>query len=222
MALIDPDRVEERNLTRQNFTREDLGKIKSEALARRLARKYGRPIQYSAFPISLTPIEMPGLVIGCVDNGLARSGIAERVSNKLNLYPYTPTVSWWVDAGNGENFGQILIGNKSGNYATYYAKERVFITLPLPTIQRPDLLAQVPQPQVRDCAQVAAEQGPTINQTMAALVVEVARRLIEGTCSWMQLYLDLDTGTLQPVFADPEVLKEMSGIKIIEEVKKDA
>ncbi len=221
LVLIDHDRVEERNLTRQNFTREDLGRIKSEALARRLANKYNRPISYSIYPVAMAQLQTPGLIIGCVDNGIARRDIAEMVRHKLNLYPYSSQVSWWIDAGNGESYGQILIGNRA-DFASYYAKEDsgIFTALPLPTIQRPDLLKQVPQPQPRDCAQVAAEQGPTINQAMAALVVEAVRRLIEGTCSWMQLYLDLEKGTLQPVFADPEVLKDMK-IKTIKEVKRE-
>jgi hypothetical protein len=57
------------------------------------------------------------------------------------------------------------------------------------------------------------EQGPTINQSMAALVIEVVRRLIEGTCSWIQLYLDMNLGTLQPVLATPEVVAEIMGKK---------
>jgi hypothetical protein len=48
---------------------------------------------------------------------------------------------------------------------------------------------------------------------MAALVVEVVRRLIEGSCSWMQLYLDLEAGTLNPVLATPEVVENITGIK---------
>ncbi len=82
--------------------------------------------------------------------------------------------------------------------------------LPLPTVQRPDLLVQPPP--LRNCADIS-EQGPTINQGMAALVIEVIRRMIEGTCSWLQLYLDMSTGTLQPVLATPEAIEDIIGKK---------
>ena len=215
LVLIDHDRVEERNLTRQNFTREDLGQFKSEALAGRLTRKYRLPIAYSTLALGMVEIRRPGLIIGCVDNGLARRQIAERVKEgslawvggysrslprELQSGPRLVTSLWWVDSGNGENYGQIIIGN---------ADEAIFdkdicYGLPLPTLQRLELLREVP-PQ-RDCADIP-EQGPTINQIMAALVVEVVRRLIEGTCPWVQLYLDLEVGTLVSVLATSEVTR---------------
>lgn len=217
LVLVDHDRVEERNLIRQNFSREDLGKFKSEALAQRLAHRYGSPVAYSTLPIAAVEIRIPGLVIGCVDNGPARREIAERVSRnslkwaggysaavprELQSGPRLVTYLWWVDAGNEENFGQILIGNSTG----VSEENGRILALPLPTIQRPELLAQTPLPQP-DCAQIA-EQGSTINQAMAALVVEVVRRLIEGTCPWMQLYLDMEAGTLYPVSAAPEATRK--------------
>lgn len=213
LVLVDHDRVEENNLTRQNFSYEDLGKFKSEVLAQRLSRRYRRSVAYTTLPIAaLKEVEIPGLVIGCVDNGLARRDIAEKVKGQL-FQPYR-CVSWWVDAGNGDNYGQILIGNtlKGGGFD----KEGTCFALPLPTLQRPELLAQAP-PVELDCAQIA-EQGPTINRAMASVVVEVVRRLIEGTCPWMQFYLDLEAGTMHPVFATPEAVKKITKGK---EVKHD-
>jgi hypothetical protein len=223
LALVDHDRVEERNLSRQDFLADELGQIKSEALAKRLSRRYERPIAYSTSPIALTQISYPGLVIGCVDNGPARRDIARRlierssltwvggysamVPRELQRGPQPETALWWVDAGNGENYGQILIGNAEG---AAFNDRGVCHLLPLPTIQRPDLLAQIPPQQ--DCAQIA-EQGPTINQTMAALVVEVVRRLIDGTCSWMQLYVDMESASLHPVLATPEAVERLTGRK---------
>ncbi len=202
LILVDPDRVEERNLQRQNFFPEDLGKLKSEALAQRLSRKYHRAIAYSILPVSLTPVGFNNLVIGCVDNGPARRDIAARFTTTYGNAP-----AWWVDASNGENFGQILIGNRTGaaQYRTSEKGDR-FYSLPLPTQQRPDLLRE--RRGVTSCADIE-EQGPTINQSMAALVIEVVRRLIAGTCPWIQFYLDMELGTLQPVLVTPETVEEI-------------
>lgn len=223
LVLVDHDRVEEGNLRRQNFLRQELGQFKAEALASRLSQTYSMPVGYSTLPIGMTELRYPGLIIGCVDNCLARRGIAERIDGKsltwvggysqaapmeLQRGPVLTTLLWWVDAGNGENYGQVLIGNTSQGYAFDNDK---CLALPLPTIQRPELLYQAP-PRDLDCAQMA-EQGPTINQAMASIVVEVVRRLIEGTCLWMQLYLDLEAATLHPVLATPEAARKIVGKK---------
>ena len=44
---------------------------------------------------------------------------------------------------------------------------------------------------------------------MAALVLEVVRRILDGTCPWMQLSLDMDTGTVTPTLATPENVAAM-------------
>ena len=222
LVLVDYDRVEERNLTRQCFYREDLGQFKSEALAKRLAQRYRRPVAYSTLPVGTTEIIYPGLIIGCVDNGLARRQIAERIQRnalvwvggysmsaprELQSGPRLETSLWWVDAGNGENYGQVVIGN-TDVASCWSATGDIYRGLPLPTIQKPELLNQAPT--ARSCAEVAEEQGPTINLTMAAVLVEVVRRLIAGTCSWVQLYVDMEAGALIPVFATPETIKALS------------
>jgi len=219
LVLIDCDRVEERNLVRQNFTRDELGHFKSEALAKRLSRPYRLPVAYSTLPVMMTELRCPGLIIGCVDNGPARREIAERlrgrglawvggysqsVPRELQSGPRLVTSGWWVDAGNAESYGQILIGNT--DRAIFEGD--TCLGLPLPTTQRPELLREAP-PQ-RNCADIP-EQGPMINQVMAALALEVVRRLIEGACPWMQLYLDLNAGTLSPVLVAPDKKKVRKG-----------
>jgi hypothetical protein len=202
LVLIDMDRVEEGNLNRQSFTTADIGLYKSEALAKRLAAKYHRPVQYSVLPIGAA--ELPkGIVVGCVDNGLARQTIAEHLRDG----------QWWVDAGNGINFGQILIGNSKIEKLRPSFTADLCVRLPLPTIQHPALLTQVPRQ--RSCTEAVAidDQSPTVNQVMGALVLAVVRRIIEGTCPWMQLYLDLEAGTLTPTMAAPEVVSRLTGIK---------
>ncbi len=203
LFLVDHDRVEEQNLRRQNFTPQDVGLFKSEALAHNLARKSGQRVAYSTIPAAMTDFKWTSLVLGCVDNGLARRDIAEQVNHH-----------WWVDAGNGDNYGQILIGNQSEWLLESFDQEdNTCLALPLPTIQMPTLLAQAPR--TRSCAEAVAtgDQGPTINQVMAAVMLEVVRRLIEGTCPWMQLYLDMEIGSLVPVLATPEAVEGVTGIK---------
>ena len=201
LVLVDHDRVEEGNLGRQSFSREDLDRFKSQALAERLVRRYGRPVAYSTMPVAMHKPLRFGLVIGCVDNGPARRDIASALAAESSC--------WWIDAGNGENYGQVLIGNSATGNSAFSTDDRICLTLPLPSIQRPEILAQRKR---RGCAEAveAGDQSPVINQVMAGLVVEAARRIIEGTCPWMQLYLDLEAGTLVPVLATPEVVRKIT------------
>ncbi len=209
LILIDMDRVEERNLNRQSFTAADVGLFKSEALAKRLAGKYQRPVQYSVWPVGAADLPK-GIVAGCVDNGLARQAIADRIHDG----------QWWVDSGNGANFGQVLIGNSKVEKLRPSFKADLCVRLPLPTLQQPALLTQVPRQ--RSCAEAVAadDQSPTINQAMGALALEVVRRIIEGTCPWMQLYLDLEAGTLTPTMAAPEAVSRLTRIRISKLIEK--
>ena len=65
IVLVDHDRVEPHNLLRQNFFAEDVGRFKSQALAERLTRAYGRAIGYSVYALQgllqrLLRTELPG------------------------------------------------------------------------------------------------------------------------------------------------------------------
>lgn len=194
IVLVDHDRVEERNIIRQNFYPSEIDEVKSVALARRLSQRYERPIAYSTFPIELTNLKYSGLLLGCVDNGIARKHIAGRADR----------LAWWIDAGNGLNFGQILIGNHKD--ARFYTQEQKVSRLPLPSIQRPEILMQAPiQP---GCADIP-DQGPTINRFMAVMMIEVTRRVIEGICPWIQILIDLEHGTIVSVMATPAIVEEI-------------
>jgi len=216
IVLVDHDRVEERNLGRQNFYRAELGRFKSEALARRLSDAFHRPIGYSTLPVSLLTF-YPDIIVGCVDNGGARRDIADMITAKHrdeNFY-----AGWWIDAGNGHNFGQVLIGNRPLDYLDYQAFEtdtEQCLSLPLPTIQRPDLLLELPQ--APNCAEAVAqdEQSPTINQCLAGITLEVIRRTLAGTCSWMQLHIDMNDGRVTPTFATPEAVAKVANISASE------
>jgi len=213
LVLIDHDQVEQHNLIRQNFYQEDLGKFKAQALAERLARKFNRSVGYFVNPFNPKFVQ-PGLIIGCVDNGPARAAIAKAMS------PWNG--SWYLDAGNSDNWGQVLIGNEDVMEKCAFDPEKgLCYALPLPTIQQPGLLAGQPQPAL-SCAEAVAQnhQSPVINQAMAMLVLEVVRKLLAGTLSWMQVYISLDAGTMHAVEATPEVVARMTGMRVSSLIKK--
>ena len=148
------------------------------------------------------------LLIGCADNAAARRAMAECV-------PGDPG-RWLIDSGNDTNWGQVLVGNVSGEITwdePAFRGETCYL-LPAPTLQRPDLLTAVStRPPDVDCAAALdlTDQDPTINQMMASLVLQVVRRMVAGSCPFMGLYLDMEQGTVTPTYATPEAVERVVG-----------
>ena len=225
LMLVDFDRVEKHNLLRQNFFAGEVGKFKSQALAERLSRQYGRKIGYSVMPYERDMFDEPMgagmyhkamslVIIGCVDTPEARRSIADSMNSNSN--------NWWLDAGNGHHSGQVLLGNtgkpdelkESFDIASHTVSK-----LPLPSQQLPALLIPpVEKTRPMDCAEAIDndEQSPTINQAMAMLVVDFIYRLLTGALTNMGAYIDLDAGTLQTVPATPAMVARMCGLKVRE------
>jgi PRTRC genetic system ThiF family protein len=225
LMLVDFDRVEPHNLLRQNFFAGEVGKFKSQALAERLSRQYGRKIGYSVFPYERDLFDEPMgagmyhkamslIIIGCVDTAEARRSVADSMNANFN--------NWWLDAGNGHHSGQVLLGNTGrpdGLKESFDIVSHIVTRLPLPSLQLPGLL--IPPVEIirpRDCAETIEddEQSPTINQAMAMLVVDTVYRLLTNKLTNMGAYIDLDTGTLQTVPATPMSVARMCGLKVSE------
>ncbi len=230
LCLVDMDRVEPHNVARQAFDRSEVGHFKAEVLARRLSRRFGREIGYSVLPYDRElhtqvfdhPRSRLNLILGCVDNAAARRAIAETLAAPVGGYGYQRAAGgvWWLDSGNGRNSGQILLGNMTRPEelrGAFASQAGICRALPAPSLQWPDLLEGPPAPQPRlDCAEAIAQgdQGPTINQMVAAIAASFVEKLLAGTCTWMASYFDLDDGTLRSVAADPKIVAGMAGLHV--------
>jgi PRTRC genetic system ThiF family protein len=210
IVLQDYDRVEERNLLRQNFFASDLGKFKAQALAERLSNNYRRPIGYKVLPFGLHGFGMstvPSIIIGCVDNAATRKLISQEPMS----------LQWWIDAGNGHHSGQVLIGNMNeyGVKNTFLPNSGIARALPLPSVQLPGILDPVAAP-LPDCATAVQqeEQSPIINQMMATLVLQAVHALIHNQLTWMAQYVDLENGTLTTVRIEPKTIARLLGVRV--------
>ena len=228
LYLVDMDRVEPANLGRQAFDDADLGQFKAQVLASRLARRFHREIGYSVVPYDASVHgEVFGsglsarlsLIVGCVDNARARQSIAKTLEGYTSGR-WDRRGSWWLDAGNSRNDGQVLLGNATnpedlrGAFSTDLGLCRA---IPAPSLQRPDLLVapSLPEPEA-NCAErvVRGDQGPTINQVVAAIAASFVEKLLAGTCSWMAAYFDMEQGTLRTVQAEPKVVAQLVGLHV--------
>lgn len=217
LGFIDPDRVEPKNIGRQNFCPAEIGQPKAVALARRYGMAFGLDIpaivgrfRPAMLPYWIDKISNLTVIVGAVDNYAARQAIAEVAISRSH---------WWLDAGNSEYHGQVLIGNarRVEIDATGYA-----VTLPRPSEQEPDLIAPiVAAPEPESCAELLVREAQSlmINQMMASWIgVYLTRLLLSRDLDTMATYIDLRSGAVRSV----PVTGETGEIAVKPEPRRDA
>ncbi|PGT89994.1 ThiF family adenylyltransferase [Bacillus thuringiensis] len=116
IVLIDGDRVEEKNLLRQGFLQKDLDQNKAEVLVKRYSKAYPHlGIWYSnqyvndvnclQGVVNVFPKVDEVVFISCVDNNYARLRL---FLAQCELFKEKQIPSYFIDAGNGEWFGQVI------------------------------------------------------------------------------------------------------------------
>lgn len=233
MVLVDFDEVEEKNLSRQNFAKPDVGKNKAQALAARYSKAYNlkiTPITLAAGTDEyLEALEMynltdrlrgPALYVLAVDSASARRAI---LSSGLSTQAGQPNSSVVIDAGNEDIFGQVSFFT-TGKINPNSAKDLEFIYnwyqgfLPGDTVlsELPIDLAyyanMVDGESTRSCADL--DQTLAINNLMAAQVIAYAQNFLMGkpVRSWRTSF-DLFNGTSYDPISITEVLKRASSWK---------
>jgi PRTRC genetic system ThiF family protein len=198
LIFVDPDRIEAKNVGRQNFVPAEIGRYKAEALAVRYSRAFGLSIHFynEAFdPIRLVPgrnqrgvPEGFDLIVGCVDNTAARREI-DKVCRRSDGH------LWWLDCGNHDQSGQVILGNQ--NRKTPQINPFGFCTgLPLPSIQHPELIRRRNQRR-RTCTDdlLADVQSLMVNQAVAGWAASYVYRLtVAHDLDCYATYFDLLAG----------------------------
>jgi len=137
LTIVDGDRVEDKNVTRQNFTTADVGRFKSEVLAERYGNAYGVEIyfsteyvatktklnqifkfsndriankEYSRYRYGMRTDELVPVLVGCVDSHRVRAKVFHEWYHTVKN-DFNPI---WVDCGNEKTNGQVVFGNKVG------------------------------------------------------------------------------------------------------------
>lgn len=197
LEFVDPDRVELKNIGRQNFCPAEVGEAKAEALARRYSLAFGLDIAYRVAPFATdwTPAAYDlSIIVGAVDNNAARRDIHEMC---VHRQPYGGTL-WWLDCGNHEHAGQVLLGN-SRKPAPDISPLGFCAALPLPTVQHPELLdVEPPRPVVESCAELTLRdaQSLMVNQMVAShAAAMLARLIVSRDLDYYASYFDLTSGS---------------------------
>jgi PRTRC genetic system ThiF family protein len=210
LMFVDPDIVEEVNIGRQNFCQAEIGRNKAEALAERYGTAWG--VEIEAIPRTweeankterVLAWESCSLIVGCVDNAKARASIVRELRNGS---------VFWIDCGNHEASGQVLLGNveRLEEGARAFPSKKMCVILPAPHVQEPTLL--VPRrgengKERLSCAELAAlnAQSLAINQRVAAEAADmIGRLLVTHDLKRFAAYFDMDSGTASSVYAVKE------------------
>jgi PRTRC genetic system ThiF family protein len=205
--FVDPDYVEEVNVLRQCFCDAEIELNKAKTLALRYAIAWKMEVGAIAQPFDpnwVTPsYNTLALVVGCVDNAIARQSIAQVLeNNRHQLAPHT----WYLDCGNSRRSGQVLIGSHlSTKPADYQFNTLGCFRLPAPTVQQPELL--VPQPEemqnnTLSCEQLALlnSQSLSINQRVAAEAFDYLLQLTTKKLRRFATYFDLESGSARSLY----------------------
>lgn len=186
ITIIDADDVEDKNLTRQNFLRADVGKKKAEVLANRYGRAFGLEIQYmDAYidsPKMLLEIIKNGptpVIVGAVDNNKTRKLIYDVFKQRNGTF--------WLDAGNEEWGGQVVLGYshyaKADTNMERRSNQLQIFHMPCAVEIYPEILAaQDKLPHELSCAEraVSAPQNIFTNQIAASLMQGFTNLLINA------------------------------------------
>lgn len=227
IQLIDPDRVERKNVGRQLFGPADIGRPKAEVLADRMNRAFAARVGYSirslgaaeASALIATDSDTLSLVIGAVDNPAARAVVARAVGKAGRRL-------WWIDAGNESHSGQVAIGNVADPQDLRHAAGLGMIDrLPAPHLVYPDLVA-VPKAaaaaaakkrgaRAPSCAELAAagEQGLMVNRMAAAWVLAMLDGFFRGTLTYFAVAFDLRFGGARSSAIDAPTIAGVAGLQ---------
>lgn len=223
LTFIDPDHVEDKNIPRQNFCAAEIGANKAQTLAARFSAAWGLEIHYltEAFKADTSTIRHRmdnhlEVLIGCVDNARARKAIGE------NLIRSRASSTWWLDCGNTESAGQVLIGNGltddgQGYTSWQWLTDKICTRVPCPSVQIPDLLIPRPEEKTKNnlsCAdiQIANAQSLAINQRVAAEATDMLLRFLSGTLTRRATYFDLASGSARSEYCLKPEKKRKKGL----------
>lgn len=229
ILLIDPDKVELKNIGRQNFCPAEIGQHKAYTLMLRYNAAFGLPIQAICAPLDDVDMHIThkAIMIGCVDNGKARREMHSLIARYGKAKDEAPRL-FWLDAGNHDNAGQVLLGNEIAS-APKISPLGYCSHLPSPGCQCPELLDTEPQidtPAGESCAELAMRdaQSLMVNQACAGWIgVYLSRMLISRDLDIMATYFDLGTGSArsEPITGTPPEAPDQGALLWGEDLEGD-
>ncbi|HQU82378.1 MAG TPA: ThiF family adenylyltransferase [Pyrinomonadaceae bacterium] len=227
ITIIDPDVVESGNIPRSNFCAAEIGRFKAQTLAERITLAWGLEVAYANEKLFYEKHIKPSrngykeltVLIGCVDNHLARREIHRSLEEANKYNSHNAPEFWWIDGGNGKSSGQVLIGSevKREKSENHFSSSTICKKLPAPSVIHPELLEnqEIPSPRENaermSCAEriMRGEQSLNINSRVAVEIGEILAELVlTNSLRRFATYFDLESGTSRSSYCTPTNLSE--------------
>lgn len=215
VVFIDGDTVEPHNVGRQYFAPADIGRNKAEVMSEWINTDWGLDIVSVAENIDTGQtnlISSPGhisVIVGCVDNYLARLSIHKILSWTNGRKQKT----WWIDCGNDRQNGQVLAGctTRPLDEEDLAPELGLVHVLPAPSMQLPEIVKEPSDDAEKgtkelagdadlSCAELTLldEQGLHINQQMAVVAAQYLYQMVVlRELRTMATYVNLDPPTMR-------------------------
>lgn len=223
MLIVDPDVVESGNIPRSNFCAAEIGRFKAQTMAERITMAWGLETGFSCEKFdsekhlkeSVRDYRSLTVIIGCVDNYLARRDIHSALEGFRGYSSSDAPNLWWIDGGNGKSSGQVLLGSntKRTKPEQHFTGTSICRSLPAPSLVHPDLLAEekvaleTTQRDTLSCPERIrlGEQSLNINQRVAVEMADMLTAMfLTRTLKRFASYFDLESGTSRSLYCTPE------------------
>ena len=209
VTVFDPDTVSEANIGRQLFSESEIGLNKADTLVSRINRFFGNTWMSESrrYPILTTGDSdnkrLANIIITCTDNVRSRLDLwrfLKKHRDTRNDDEKTPM--YWMDFGNTQFTGQVLIGTIRNKIRQPASKEY----LAIPSMNT--VTEEVSYSMLRDtdsgpsCSLAAAlkKQDLFINSMLAQAGCEILWKMIhEGCTPYRGVYLNMETLRLTPI-----------------------
>lgn len=209
ITVFDPDIVNEANIGRQLFSESELGQNKAVALVTRINRFFGYTwiAEGCHYPLRRKENQenspLANIIITCTDNIRSRLDLWKFLKNyRETNVNNEKTPIYWMDFGNAQTTGQVLIGNVRNKIKQPTSKEYI----PMP--QMNVITEEVSYSTIKEidsgpsCSLTDAlnKQDLYINSMLAQVGCDILWRMFkEGSTLYRGAYVNLKTLKVNPI-----------------------
>lgn len=184
VTVYDGDIIEQNNVGRQNFNKNDIGEFKASNIVQKINMCYGLDWEAKNNYV-LDEFPKANILITCVDNVAMRTFIDKhRLLNHSGYNNDYQKNFYWLDCGNGKDFGQVVLSTMQ---SVVQPKKSMYDCIAeLPSVI--DIYGELDQYDVEETqgiggcsmAESLAKQDVFINDEIAIQAVKIVQQLVRN------------------------------------------
>ena len=203
VMVFDDDTVSDANIGRQGFFPSDVGQHKATVIINRLNMAWGTRWQGIPQRINKSDRVSADIIIGCVDTRKARAAI---------IGSMTGETSYYLDCGNSENQGQVVLGQLGNAIAMKKWNRLPTVADLFPEAVNPELDKKDDAPSC-SVAEALRKQSLVVNMSMATAAFNLLWTLFrEGKLNYSGQFINLQSGMSMPIKMDTDVWAKLGYI----------